>query len=59
MIPALEAAGFFLAITAALQFSNWAEGWLSSTSRSKKERASDEILQITQTAPLLGIESID
>lgn len=41
MIPALEAAGFFLAITAALQFSNWAEGWLSSTSRSKKERAFD------------------
>lgn len=30
MIPAVVTAGFFLAITVALQFSSWAEGWLAS-----------------------------
>jgi hypothetical protein len=38
MIPTLETAVFFLAITALLGFSNWAEGWLASSSRSAKER---------------------
>lgn len=41
MIPALETAGFFLAITAALRFSTWAEGWLASSARPNKERAPD------------------
>ena len=36
MIPTLETAGFFLAITAVLGFSTWAEGWLASSSRSGK-----------------------
>jgi hypothetical protein len=31
MTPVLEAAGFFFAITALLQFSSWAEVWLAST----------------------------
>jgi hypothetical protein len=39
VIPTLEAAGFFLAIMAALQFSSWAEKWLASNVRSGKERA--------------------
>jgi hypothetical protein len=29
MIPAMEIAGFFLAIGAVLRFSTWAEGWLA------------------------------
>lgn len=39
MIPALETAGFFVAITAVLHFSTWAERWLASSARSVKERA--------------------
>jgi hypothetical protein len=39
MIPTLEAAGFFLAITAVLGFSTWAEGWLAPNGRSAKGRA--------------------
>ena len=41
MIPALETAGFFLAIAAALRFSSWAEGWLSPNLQPIKERAPD------------------
>jgi hypothetical protein len=40
MIPAIETAGFFLVITAALRFSTWAEGWLTSPAR-VKARAPD------------------
>jgi hypothetical protein len=39
MIPTLEAAVFFLAITAVLGFSTWAEGWLAPNSRSATARA--------------------
>ena len=41
MIPALAGAGFFLAITAALQFSTWAEGWLASSPRPIRVRESN------------------
>lgn len=41
MIPAIETAGFFLAITVLLQFSTWAEGWLASNPRSTKASAPD------------------
>jgi hypothetical protein len=41
MIPTLETAVFFLAITAVLGFSTWAEGWLAPNSRSAKARAPD------------------
>jgi hypothetical protein len=41
MIPTLETAVFFLAITAVLGFSTWAEGWLASSGRSAKERSPD------------------
>ena len=39
MIPALETAGFFLVITAVLQFSSWAEGWLTRSARPVKDGA--------------------
>jgi len=35
----IETAVFFLTITAALQFSTWAEGWLTSNARPPLERA--------------------
>ena len=41
MIPTVETAVFFLAITAVLGFSTWAEGWLAPGSRSAKGRARD------------------
>jgi hypothetical protein len=41
MIPALAAAGFFLAIIAALQFSSWAEGWLASKPQPIRVRESN------------------
>jgi len=40
MISGLETAGFFLAITLALRFSTWAEGWLTSSTERLDERAS-------------------
>lgn len=34
MVPGLQIAGLFLAITAALAFTAWAEAWLASTAGS-------------------------
>ena len=37
MIPILAMSGFFLAMTAALQFSSWAEAWLTPHARSSDQ----------------------
>ena len=55
MLLALETAGFFVVITAVLQFSSWAEGWLASTGR-VKERAAYSAPSVVRDFPQQDIE---
>lgn len=52
MIPVLEMTGFFLAITAALQFSSWAEAWLTPRTRSPNQRTPDSAALASNPFPL-------
>jgi hypothetical protein len=51
MIAVLATAAFFLAIVAALQFSTWAEGWLTSKPISIDEQPPDATSPTTGPFP--------
>jgi len=42
MVPALQITGLFLAITAVLMFTVWAEAWLTSAALPINKRAQEE-----------------
>lgn|GEM_PF-6109326 len=53
MIPALVAVVFFVAVSAALHFSAWAEDWLAPSARSKTERMPEAAQSsVTSATPL-------
>jgi hypothetical protein len=56
MIPILVTAVFFVAIVAALQFSMWAEGWLSSRAIRVDELAPDPTSPNATELPELTID---